>query len=394
MRTLRRPMFRTGGSAGTGITSGLAPRQGYDNGKRVEKLGDLRNLPLSDLRKLSQSMAYQPRGTNVYDFLTEFGLGLASTPPTGNIVQTAAQVARAPYDKFLKGKREAAQMGYASQADMFKTLIEAQSKILTGAAESGAGVKEGYSEKIGQGIDAIWKLKDDLEAGTITQEEHDKAKNKIIQKLGPFLRDNPEIERLFDVEDYASETYDEHKDKFLTEKLMDDPTNPGMQVTQREYYMRLENQAELRRLATDSYMQEFQNRRLGLPVSKAQGGRIGYQNAGPVYGSPTIMSKAATDTEVEDAYGVTLEQERAITDQQVEDAFGVSVDDAGIPAEMKNITERELRRRLPPEVGDDVVKLLANSAEALEDFAMIKTAQDIARFNRKYGVDLTLPAEA
>ena len=68
--------------------------------------------------------------------------------------------------------------------------------------------------------------------------------------------------------------------------------------------------------------------------------------------------------------------------------------DETVPAEMTNITEGELRRRLPPEVGDDVVKLLANSAEALEDFAMIKTAQDIARFNRKYGVDLTLPAEA
>ena len=107
----------------------------------------------------------------------------------------------------------------------------------------------------------------------------------------------------------------------------------------------------------------------------AEGGRAGYRNAGPVYGSPTMMSKAATDTEVEDAYGV-------------------SVEDAEIPAEMTNITEEELRRRLPPEVGDDVVKLLANSAEALEDFAMIKTAQDIARFNRKYGVDLTLPSEA
>ena len=35
MRTLNRPMFRTGGSAGTGITSGLAPRQGYQNGETV-----------------------------------------------------------------------------------------------------------------------------------------------------------------------------------------------------------------------------------------------------------------------------------------------------------------------------------------------------------------------
>ena len=133
---------------------------------------------------------------------------------------------------------------------------------------------------------------------------------------------------------------------------MDDPTNPGMQVTQREYYSRPENQAELRRLATESYMNEFQALRLGIPM--AQGGRAGYDQGGMI----------------------------------------MPAQDETVPAEMTNITEGELRRRLPPEVGDDVVKLLANSAEALEDFAMIKTAQDIARFNRKYGVDLTLPAEA
>ena len=28
-RIMKRPMFRKGGSAGEGITSGLAPRQGY-----------------------------------------------------------------------------------------------------------------------------------------------------------------------------------------------------------------------------------------------------------------------------------------------------------------------------------------------------------------------------
>ena len=379
MRTLRRPMFR-GGTTGTGVTSGLAPRQGYagtDNAsdQRVGNdvlMGDwLKTATLGDIKKFAQENRYQPRGTNVYDFLTEFGLNIASATPQGNIIQTAAASAKEPYKRFTERKSDAAQIGYASQADMFKTLIGAQAKILTGAAESGAGVKEGYSQKIGEGLDAIWALKDDLEAGDITQEEHDKAKNKIIQKLGPYMRDNPEIEKLFEVPDYADEAYAEHKAKFLTEKLMDDPTNPGMQVTQREYYSRPENKAELRRLATESYMNEFQSLRLGI----AKGGRIGYQNAGPVYGSPTIMSKAATDTEVEDAYGT-------------------SVSDAAIPAEMTNLSEEELRRRLPPEVGDDVVKLLANSAEALEDFAMIKTAQDIARFNRKYGVDLTLPAEA
>ena len=37
-RTLRRPMFRMGGSAGEGITSGLAPRQGYNIGLSVKPI--------------------------------------------------------------------------------------------------------------------------------------------------------------------------------------------------------------------------------------------------------------------------------------------------------------------------------------------------------------------
>jgi len=267
MRTLRRPMFRSGGSTGEGITSGLAPRQGYKQPGLVEQL----NLP--ELRKQAKELSYQPKRDNTMNqFLIDFGLNMVSGTPKGNIFATAAESAKDPMAAMNKSRSDREAMQYASESDMFKTLIDAQSNILTGAAESGAGVKEGYSQKIGEGIDAIWKLRDDLEAGDITQEEHDKAKNRIIQKLGPFMGDNPEIEKLFEVPDYAEDTYDEHKDKFLTEKLMDDPTNPGMQVTQREYYSRPENQAELRRLATESYMQEFQNRRLGIPSSRWKSG--------------------------------------------------------------------------------------------------------------------------
>ena len=41
-RIMKRPMFRKGGSAGEGITSGLAPRQGYQEAGSVEQF-DLRN---------------------------------------------------------------------------------------------------------------------------------------------------------------------------------------------------------------------------------------------------------------------------------------------------------------------------------------------------------------
>ena len=53
-----------------------------------------------------------------------------------------------------------------------------------------------------------------------------------------------------------------------------------------------------------------------------------------------------------------------------------------------------LRARLPQEIGDDVVRLIAASPEALEDFATIATQQDVDLFNQKYSVNLVLPQEA
>ena len=45
MRVLKRPMFRIGGSTNEGITSGLAPRQGYANGPGiVEQIQQKKNL--------------------------------------------------------------------------------------------------------------------------------------------------------------------------------------------------------------------------------------------------------------------------------------------------------------------------------------------------------------
>ena len=89
-RTLTRPMFRIGGSAGTGITSGL-------------------DKPRKELRQ----------GTNPYDmgnfapgtfpgFLTGFGLDLLSRPPSGNIFQTAALSARGPFRDFQSANLAAA----------------------------------------------------------------------------------------------------------------------------------------------------------------------------------------------------------------------------------------------------------------------------------------------
>ena len=103
---------------------------------------------------------------------------------------------------------------------------------------------------------------------------------------------------------------------------------------------------------------------IGIAPTFESGGRVGYQIGGDVMPGQPMQAQAAMPT-----------------------------DQGPAPEDMGAITYEELRARLPQEVSDDIVRLLANSAEALEDFAMIQTEQDINTFNKKYGVTLVLPSE-
>ena len=121
-------MFKTGGST-EGITSGLQPRQGYKTGLsdalRERKISDVLSgaTTLGEAEDLSRAMAYKPRGTNVYDFLTEFGLDIASRPPVpGGILATAATSAKEPYQRFMERKGTAAEQQYASESDMLSLI--------------------------------------------------------------------------------------------------------------------------------------------------------------------------------------------------------------------------------------------------------------------------------
>jgi len=91
-RILKRPMFRIGGSAGTGITSGLDKPQKMANGGRTGYMnGTMPNFQFGGLP----------------GFLTQFGLNLLSTPPQGNIFSTAATAARDPFNR-LQAQQTAA----------------------------------------------------------------------------------------------------------------------------------------------------------------------------------------------------------------------------------------------------------------------------------------------
>ena len=105
-RIFNRPMFKRGGSAGQGITSGLN-RPGYATGLDVQKVKELRDQTLG-------MYGQPPRGYGVYDFLTDWGLRMASATPKGNVLQTAASEAIEPHEKLMAGKSEAEMAEYLS----------------------------------------------------------------------------------------------------------------------------------------------------------------------------------------------------------------------------------------------------------------------------------------
>ena len=164
-RTLRRPMFRMGGSTGEGITSGLeAPRQNYATAGDVKKITDQRDL-INQLAPRTQRT-----NTNFNDFLINMGLDLVSRPKSGNIFQQLASSAKEPFAQFQKGKQ--LQEAYSQQAesedrslitelvknlsdaDMSRAQKLANDMIASGMVNS-AGEKMTYAEALQEAVGSI-----------------------------------------------------------------------------------------------------------------------------------------------------------------------------------------------------------------------------------------------
>ena len=134
-RTLKRPMFKMGGSTNSGIVSGLdKPRKQFSEGTNnpllqyptdyFPELGvkkqenETSNISLNDLfnsinnqtkeestLERLQRAAGPRRKIGIEEFLIPFGLNLASATPRGNIIATAAEAAKTPAAELMKAKR-------------------------------------------------------------------------------------------------------------------------------------------------------------------------------------------------------------------------------------------------------------------------------------------------
>ena len=101
-RILKRPMFKMGGDVeNVGIMDGMRNRYQEPTNAPVGSEQDQRLQ-----RRLQMIAALTPQ-PNIPQFLIDFGLNLASGPPRGNILSTAAAAAREPFQRFMAGQQTA-----------------------------------------------------------------------------------------------------------------------------------------------------------------------------------------------------------------------------------------------------------------------------------------------
>ena len=358
-RTLRRPMFRMGGSTGEGIVSGLqAPRQNYEKAGDVEQNDlskvDLRNMNMQQLKDLAGQMSYRPRGTNFNDFLISTGLDLVSRPTSGNIFADVATSAKTPYKEFMEGKQSAAEQEYASESDMFKTLIAAKADMA-----GGTGGKTYAKLEIAADIERT--MADILDFETRIKAGEENLIDKLNQKrarLDYLSKENSVGKSLMQNTEFAADVL-----KGIVKTLKSEMVTlaSGKKVPK---YKGGKSDPELLEEAYRQYNQFFDN--VPERTEEADGGRIGYQEGMSVQPGAPAMQPA----------GMPMGQAPIPTDQE------------------PKIDYATLRARLPQEITDDIVKLIAASPQALEDFATIATQQDVDQFNKTYSVNLVLPAEA
>ena len=361
-RTLKRPMFRMGGSTNSGITSGLqSSRQNYNMGDIVK---DTREGMTPEVIESYRPYPERPKGEGMSRFLTSFGLNLASTSPTQGLLSAMATSAKGPTEQ-LYADIDAQRMGKTqSEADLFKMMLEGNIDIAAAGAANEGGAKMAVElqkvrelEKI---IPKIYDIESQLKDESLTPEARDKliidldvlkTSRNNLSKNNPITAATLE---LFVKSSAGQNLYNDLADAAIAKDKRDN-TNLYTGVTDPKLYPIIIGEIQ-------KILGQF-----------ASGGRVGYNMGGDV---------------MQEQIGMDMQT------PQGNMAMEETIDERVAPQNDNPISFDQLRARLPKEITDDIINLMTSSAEALEDFAMISTQQDVDQFNKKYSVNLVLPAEA
>jgi hypothetical protein len=323
----KRPSFRKGGIAN------LEPRQGYADKGSVQKIEDLMAQ-----RRQAYETAAQPTGG-------ELALLLASAigkKPGGNIGEIAGEVSTQLQPLFTKKKEIKAKLAGQDIEDLISLeKLKAYRDRYTQTATGGVtGYKLGEFRKLKSLVQKQGKFKagQKLEMGILAGQripsdyEIRQDYVKAVQSDPVFSSLSP-AEREKQIQDYVKRTNDS-----ILQGLIDQTITEG-EVSKQDSS------------TNDTLTSEIES------LGKADGGRIGYAEGSMVQNQTRTTQASMT------------------TDQ----------------GKSKDARYQELRDRLPAEITDDVVQLIAYNNSAFQDFASIQSQADIDNFNQRYGVTLAVP---
>ena len=439
-RVLRRPMFRMGGST-SGITSGLdAPRQNYQNAGSVNQFEiDRLNQNAAKIKDAAMSVFLQGAknrgqfdtdenvnmmqstgdtavggGTSLDDaialaraksgeiagdtrltgkqelsrFLIPFGLNLATARPMGDglsgLFATAAGAAKGPASQLFKARDEREKTQAEKEADLFNTFLSA-----------------GLEDRRFDRKQSAEKLKESQELLTLYDKE--KGENVIVkaadvyknlENYGPSKADKngrpfEKLEVANKITQIMGEIFELQNKK---EKTIEDDQALKEKTTVLEYLRNSKNTKPFAEalLKDPNFIQDLRSRikkRLEKTEEFKEMEEEGLDES----------EKLIQQQKIDEAVNYYLETGKFLPSLMLADGGRVAYQSGGdvmTAAETPKIDFDTLRARLPKEIGDDIVRLIATSPEALEDFATIQTQQDVNNFNMKYDVELVLPAEA
>ena len=362
-RILRRPMFRGGrvAKAGGGISQ---LRQGYSPGGEVEDYMEI-------LKAVRESRPDLPekKGMSTADYLriASAGMDVLAAPSEGSGIGGALRSAAPALSDLGTDMAASLDARTAARAD----LLANEENAITDIA--GAIMKSrNYRPDRGFNVDRTmaiieenYKIVQDIDAVLASDEAFVKylQENKIEAKT---------------VEQIAAEKQKlKNKKEIAKAKLADIlPKNENMAAFLKTSQARLlfasVIAAEEKRQGKLQSDPDFDMNALIDAIN-----RIGQKDGGLTTGYANGGLTAAMSEEVITPQGGEIMEEEVVETP----ATGSSAP----------LTFEQLRQRLPQEIPDDVIRLLASSDEALLEFSNIATQQDVDEFNVKYGVELVLP---
>ena len=429
-------MFRMGGAA-EGITSGLdKPRQKYSEGsiknqfeynrlvENAEKLrpaamdiflqgarnrGQFTNdTPVNNMQSTADSavggimsdadliarartLAAENTPSNTMSgremaarFLIPFGLDFATRPPTGSgvsgLLSTAAESSKGPVDMLIKNIDQRREGKTDREANLFSALLTS-----------------GLSERRADKKIAAQELKDSREFLTLYDNELQK---NVIVMAGDVYKDLSRYGP--SKKDETGKTFE----KLEVANLIEEKMAEIFELEAKENKTAEDEQAIEQARGVLAYLQGNKNTNtLANSILKD-----------PEYMN-TLRTKIKNKLKTTDKFREKGPTTELLLQQAIDEALKYYIENGSFPPDLAlakggrveyqmggdvdpmmdtdpKIDYETLRARLPREISDDIVKLIASSPEALEDFATIQTQQDVVNFNTKYNVELKLPAEA